>query len=306
MQLFKEIVKETVFRLEMPNQKLGAPITLVTISNQNFLINCGSCDASVADHLVPALKKKKLSLSKINYLMFTDCHPECIGGAHKLKQLAPGVRILATSYQAEKLKNPVFHMIERWSDFPDWAPPLREIGGMLASNENVENKDGFECIYPIPAAGHDSSCVCWHVPSCDVLICGGALQGRGAKDHGIACYNDLTAYLETIERIGYLGSGDTGKRFPSILLCNEGIEGISGVTEGEEDCRKALKTCRSAADGYDKFLHNYMRSHGLNSEMIDYHDLVTEYFPKEKRPECLGFAMMTFKAHGRAKQNADA
>lgn len=288
---------------------MGAPITLVTISNQNFLINCGSCEAAVADYLIPALKKKKLPISKINYLMFTDCHPESMGGAHKLKQYAPNIRIVATSHQAKQLKNPMYYMLERWKDFSDWAPTLRELRGIIADNEAVENDKEFDCIIPIPAMGHDDSCVCWSIPDDSALICGSALQGRGTKLSGMACYNDLDAYLDTLDRIDYLGNGEksefSGLRFPKMFLCNNGIIGIDGVTESEKDCRGVIKACRKAVNDYNAVLQRYMRAHGLNSDMIDYHDLVTEYFPKAERPECLGYAMMTFKAHGAIKQSLE-
>ena len=308
MQLFKEIIKDRVFRLNMP-VTMGAPITLVTIAGQNFLINCGSCEAAVADYLIPALKKNKLPISKINYLLLTDCHPESMGGAHKLKQCAPDIRIVVTSYQAKQIKNPMYHLLGRWKEFSDWAPPMRDMRGIIADNESVENDKEFDCIIPIPAMGHDDSCVCWSIPDDDVLICGSALQGKGTKTSGMACYNDLDAYLDTLDRIEYLGNSEKsevdGVRFPKILLCNNGIDGIDGVTESEKECRGAIKICRKAVSDYNAFLQRYMRAHGLNSEMINYHDLVTEYFPKAERPEYLGYSMMTFKAHGAIKPNSN-
>ena len=114
MLLFKKIETEntcenTVFRLDLPHQ-YGSPVTLIT-GKQNFLIDCGNSETAVTQYIVPALKAKKLSLSKIDYLLFTHCHYENVGGAYKVKQLAPSIRIIAIGEQLDKLRNPAYYLL---------------------------------------------------------------------------------------------------------------------------------------------------------------------------------------------------
>ena len=318
MQTFKEIVEGKVFRLELP-KTLGSSITLITLENRNFLIDCGGCDSAVVNYLVPALKKKKIPLGKINFLMFTHCHPKNMGGAHKLKRLAPGIRVMATTTQADRLKNPMFYMTERWSGLDDFAPPFKEVRGVIADNVSFEETPEFDDIAAVLTPGHDEGSVCWWIKDCDAVVCGDALQGSGSDDSGIACYNDLEAYLNTIDILSNynVSKSDSSHSYrrPKTLICNVDINGLAevkseedgeqntapspaGVIIGKENCISALKRCRKATDAYESFLKEYMRAHGINKEMMDPGVIASEFFANKKKPSCLGYAMMTFRAHG--------
>lgn len=318
VQTFKEIVEGKVFRLELP-KSLGSSIILITLGNRNFLVNCGGGDSAVVNYLVPALKKKKIPLGKIDFLMFTNCHPENIGGAYRLKLLAPGIRVMATTTQADRLKNPMFYMSERWSGLEDFAPPFKEIRGIIADNVSFEEMPEFDDISAVLTPGHDEGSVCWWIKDGDIVVCGDALQGAGSDDSGIACYNDLEAYLGTIDilssyNVSKAESSPVNRR-PGIFICNEDINGLvaevseddeeqkselspAGVIVGKEKCLAALKKCRKATEAYEAFLKDYMRAHGINKEMMDLSVLASEFFASDKKTEYLGYAMMTFRAHG--------
>ena len=148
----EKICANSVFRLELP-PSYGSPVTLI-LGKHNYLIDCGSSDAAVTKFIVPALKAKKLSLAKIDYLLFTHCHYENIGGAYKIKQLAPNIRIIAIGEQIDRLRNPSYYLTKRWEDFPDWAPPLKELKGVVADNVNSGSNSEFDTVTAIPTPGH--------------------------------------------------------------------------------------------------------------------------------------------------------
>jgi len=292
MPVFKKIETEktcanSVFRLELPSP-YGAPVTLI-VGKQNYLIDCGNSDVAVTKYIIPALKAKKLSLNKIDYLLFTHCHYENIGGAYKIKQLAPNIRIIAIGNQLDKLRNPTHYLTKRWEELPDWAPPLKELRGVVADNVNSKNEPKFDAVTAIPTPGHSSDCVSWSVKDCDIIVCGSALQGNGSAETGIAYYVNLSDYLNSLDKLEKLS--------PSILLCNTGMKALDGVISGKEKCINAINFCYEETEKYKRFLKEYSATHGAITKNADYLALVNEFFQDAEKPSCLGYAMTTFKAH---------
>lgn len=294
MQGFKRIETEqnseyTVYRLEMPARELGSPVTLIS-GKQKYLIDCGASPVAVTKIIVPALKSLNISLKQIDYLLFTHCHPEAMGGAHKLKQLAPSIRIAACESQIDKLRNPTYYLTKRWSRFPDYAPPLKEISGVITETE--VGSHGFGSLVPIPAPGHDDESVCWYVSDSKLLVCGDAIQGGGAINKGIAVYSDLSAYLATLERIK--------ETDPNVMLCDDNIKDLPGVIIGKEKCMEAIETCYKACDRYTEYVEEYLNNVCGKKSTVDYKEMAERFFTKEV-PDYLGFAMITFNAHLNSK-----
>lgn len=281
-----ENIAPNVYYLAPPVPEFGGGVTLIT-GTTVILIDCGAFDYSVSKFIVPALKAIKLDIKDIDYLLFTHCHPENMGGVHKLKQLSPDTKILSYGYQTDKLKNPSFYFMKNWSNFLDFSPPFRELKGVLPDG-TVDPESLFfqDQLRPIFAQGHDSDCVCWYHTKSETLICGDAIQGGGTDDTGIAYITTLQYYKNTVSDIIELA--------PQNLICSKKFKGLEAVTKGKDACQKALDGCFSALDEYLVFVDRYSRLTRKKKENLDPQELATAYFEGKAAPSCLGYAMHTF------------
>ena len=281
-------VAQNVYYLEPPVPEFGGGVTLITGANR-FLIDCGAFDYSVSKFIVPALKAMKLDIKDIDYVLFTHCHPENMGGIHRLKQLAPDIKVLSYGYQTERLKNPSYYFTNTWSRFLDHSPPFREIKGVLPNGTVDPESIVFSDLKPIFARGHDADCVCWHHTKSDTIICGDAIQGGGTEETGVAFITSLSYYKNTIF--------DLIETAPMNLICSRKTYGMDAVITGRENCQKALEKCLSYIDEYLVFVDKYSRLTSKKKDNLDPEELATAYFKEitdRKPPAIYGYAMHTF------------
>lgn len=283
-----------VFYLSPQNAEFGGGVTLVTGANK-FLIDCGAFDASVSKFIVPALKAIKLDIKDIDYALFTHCHPENMGGVHKLKQLAPNIKILSCGYQTERLKNPSYYFMSMWSDFLDDSPPFREIKGVLPDGiVNAENII-FSELRPIFAQGHDSDCVCWYHTATETLICGDAVQGGGTPETGIPFITSLQYYRNTLS--------DLIETAPQNMICGRPFIGIeNGVVIGREECQRVLEYSYDKLSEYGIFVDRFAKLKRSKRENLNVEELTKAYFEENKEPQRYGYAMHTFREYIRNKR----
>ena len=278
-------VAQGVFHLPPPDGNFGGGITLIVGIN-TFLIDCGGFDYSVSKYLVPALKEQKLDIKNIDYLLFTHCHPENMGGIHKLKQLAPDIKVMTYGYQTDKLKNPSYYFMNMWSDFLDFSPPFREIRGTLASGTVDVNNRVFSELKPIFAQGHDTDCVCWFHTRSQTLICGDAVQGDGTDETGIAFITSLQYYRNTIS--------DLIETAPENMICGRDFKGCPSVITGRENCIRALEDSYDQLNVYSSFVERYIKLSRKKRESVTAEEVAKAYFEGKKEPFRYGYAMHTF------------
>ena len=225
-------VNPWIYHLPPPVPEFGAGVTLV-IGVNNFLIDCGAFDYSVSKFLIPALKAIKYDLKDIDYLLLTHTHPDNIGGIHKLKQLAPHIRIMTYGYQTDRLKNPSYYLLNAWSEFPDYAPPFRELKGILADGTVDPANRVFSDLRPIVSSGHTVDCVSWHHVKSNTLICGDAVQGAGTDETGVAFFTSLELYRNTLSDIIELA--------PENLLPGRDFRSAPSIVHGQENSVSVLE-----------------------------------------------------------------
>ena len=288
-----ENVAPGVFYLAPPVPEFGGGVTLITGTNR-FLIDCGAFDYSVSKFIVPALKALKLDIKDIDYALFTHCHPENIGGVHKLKQLAPDIKIMSYGYQTDRLKNPSYYFMKTWSNFLDYSPPFRELRGMLCDGTVDPENSVFSELRPIVAQWHDADCVCWFHTKTETLICGDAVQGGGTDETGVAFITALHYYKNTLSDLIELA--------PQHIICSKSYKGVDAVVSGRENCQKALESCFDYIDEYLVFVDKYSRLTRKKKENLDPAEVAFAYFEDKKEPARYGYAMHTFSEFIRLKR----
>lgn len=278
-------VAQGVYHLSPPNQDFGSGVTLVTGVN-NILIDCGAMDYSVSRVLVPALKELKLDIKNIDYLLFTHCDPENMGGVHKLKQLCPSIKIMSYGYQTERLKNPSYYFMNRWNDFLDYSPPFRELRGLLVNGTVDAENRMFSDLKPIFAQGHSPDSVCWYHTRSQTLICGDAVQGGGTAETGIAFITSLQYYKNTLS--------DLIETSPENMVCGRDFKNCPSIINGRENCIAALESSYDQLSEYSTFIERYSKLTRKRRENMTAEEVTMAYFEGKDKPQVYGYAMHTF------------
>ena len=285
-----EKINQYIYHLNPSPVGDSGGITLV-LGKSKFLIDCGASDSVITNCLVPALKELGLSLKNIDYVLFTHCHPENIGGAHKLRALLPSTaRIMAYGKQAEKLKNPTYYLAKACNLFPDHDLPFREIRGILPDGLANEENIIFSELYPIAAPGHDDDCVCWYHIESKTLVAGDAVQCNGTAGTGIAYYNDLKSYKNTLRDL-------TSNLEISTIVCSGTYFGSSNIIRDSEKCTEALQQSYDCVENYQRFVDAYIKGNRIKRDNARAEDIAKSYFDGKEIPESLAYAMITLSQH---------
>lgn len=299
MDEFKE-VKPNVYHLVPRSSDFGGAVTLVT-GKSNFLINCGAHDSSVTDVIVPALKTLGLTPKDIDYIVFTHCATETLGGLHRLKRLAPDIRVLASEDQIRRIKNPTYFVAELCSVFPDNSPPFREIRGVLVDSRINPDDMIFKELRPIYPSKNQSERICWYHTETGVLICGDMVQGDGTDETGVAFFRDLREYRGTLKYLSSLQISamlishdykDAAAITYNRTLDAETTEEQSAVNECLEAVDRSLEHVKRYAALTDEFIKLCRRKH----EQPSVEKFTLDYFSDKTAPSCLGYAMLTFNS----------
>ncbi len=285
-----ERINHNIYYLNPVEKAFGGGITFVTGKN-NFLIDCGASDSVVSECLVPALKDIGYNIKNIDYILFTHCHPENMGGAHKLRSILSGTaRFMAYGKQADKLKNPTYYLAKTCNIYPDHDLPFREVKGILADGLANEENIIFSELYPIATPGHDDDCVCWYHIESKTLISGDAIQGNGTKITGIAYYNDLKSYKSTLKDL-------SSNLEISTIICSDKYFNNSCIIKDTEKCTEALQFSYTCTEEYQHFVDSYIKGNKIKRDSIKVDALAESYFENKEKPECLAYSMITFSQH---------
>lgn len=285
-----EKINQYIYHLAPFGTDAGGGITLV-LGKSKFLIDCGASASVVTGCLIPALKELGYTLKNIDYVLFTHCHPENIGGAHKLcSLLTSSSRVMAYGRQAEKLKNPTYYIAKACNIFPDHDLPFREIKGILPDGLVNEENIIFNEFYTIPAPGHDDDCVCWYHIESKTLIAGDAVQCGGTKETGTAYYNNLKSYKATLRDL-------TNNLDVSTLICSDAYFENSCIIRGKEKCIEALQLSYDFTEQYQSYVDAYIKSKKLKRDNARAEAIAKDYFENKDKPESLAYSMITFSQH---------
>ena len=201
-----EQIADDISVLRVPCGSVATNIFLVGDKDVGWaLIDSAHCAQAVDGFLVPALADCGLLPDDLSFLLCTHTHGDHVGGHRRIRELAPGVRILAAKQQTEKLSDP-FRFAKAIRDaFPGYSPaPDPALRGVSPDGEISPGELLLDRLELIPTPGHDTDSVCFLDRKTQTLLCGDSLQGAGTPAQGLALYMDLDAYCETLARVSIL------------------------------------------------------------------------------------------------------
>ena len=218
-----------------------------------ILIDSGALSSDVDDILLPALKAEGLALQDITYLVNTHSHGDHIGGYARIRELAPGITVVASDTDCKNVENPAALAIRTRGTHPDVSPaPQSYLRGVKV---NLVLHDGDVLVGTLKlltTPGHDAGCVCWlHLPS-GTAVTGDSLQGNGTPSEGIGFYQDLDLYRHSLRKLAEAGVEN--------LLCGHDYDGIGYSVRGREAVNAALNRCLAYTVRYQSFVDEQLRA----------------------------------------------
>ena len=276
-------ITDDIYVLKTPFGEVTSAVTLLQTKEGLVLIDSGADDQTVREEILPALDELGAKKTDIRYLLCTHTHGDHIGGHHLLRQLYPKMRIVATQKQAVKLADPLAYNIRIRSVYPKYsAPPSYGLQG-VAADIVMQDGDRIAGLQVVPAAGHDSDCVCWLDEASGTLITGDSLQGSGTDAQGIALYTDLRVYRETLERVASVGA--------ERIVAGPDFRVSGEFAQGRASCAELVKRCYAVTEEYDRIL----RSLGKTDNISAAKELIRR--TGGKMPQYLFLALYTVDAH---------
>ena len=247
---FIEIV-EGIYLLKSPFPPVWSGITLIR-RNRNYLIDSGVNDETVDHVLIPALGEEGLELKDIDWLLNTHCHGDHIGGHHRIKEHCK-IKIAAIEQAVSKLADPVSNAIRIRTKFPAYSPkPQSFLKGVKTDRVLKDGEDLDENLKVLLTPGHDDDCVCWLDKPSKTIVCGDSLQGNGTITQGIAFYQDLDGYRNSLEKLMSLD-------IENIILGHD-YNGIGNYVIGKEVVQKCFSYCMEQTVLYDRKIAEYVKN----------------------------------------------
>lgn len=258
---------------------------------KNYLVDSGADAAAVQEALVPALERMGLRVSDVDWLLNTHCHGDHIGGHATLKKNGK-LKVAAYKGSVPKLKNPSLYGALIREKYPEVSPPPnRSLEGVETElpMEEGEFLDGrLELIH---TPGHDDDAVCWFDRETGTLISGDSIQANGSITQGIAFYQDLQAYRETIRKLQ--------KRYIEHLVAAHEYDGMGYGVHGNQQIQAVLTRCLQYTEDYGGLVKKCLQS-GMDEPVA-----ITQKVIRElgcAKPKYLFLAMYSVAEHIREKK----
>ncbi len=199
---FKEIVPG-VQLLQTPFGDNWSGVVLVRgdTPSETVLIDSGANRETVDRCILPALEAEGVGPEQIGWLACTHCHGDHVGGHYRMKELT-GIRVAAYEGSADKIRDPMKYSRLIRSVFPEDSPEPPKV--LLGVEPDLLVKDNGLLagrLRLIHTPGHDDDTVCWLDEKTHTLITGDSVQGSGAAGAGLAFYQDLAAYRNSLKRL---------------------------------------------------------------------------------------------------------
>lgn len=288
-ELFTEITNG-VYLLKTPLPPVWSGILLIR-GQKNYLVDSGADAAVVQETLVPALEGVGLSVSDVDWLLNTHCHGDHIGGHATLKKIGK-LKVAAYKGSVPKLKNPSFFGALIREKYPEVSPPpnlsLEGVETELPMEEGELLDGRLELIH---TPGHDDDAVCWFDRETGTLISGDSIQANGSITQGIAFYQDLQAYRETIRKLQ--------KRYIEHLAAAHEYDGMGYVVHGNRQIQAALARCLQYTEDYGGLVKKCLQS-GMDEPVA-----ITQKVIRElgcAKPKYLFLAMYSVAEHIREQK----
>lgn len=255
--------------------------------NGSVLIDSGSEKRVVDECIVPALKEESLEPSHLAYITCTHCHGDHIGGHKRLSELT-NAKIAVYEGSVDKLQNPLLYSKKIRSVFPIDSPSAPSI--LDGVTPDVKIKEGELLagrLRLVHTPGHDDDTVCWFDTVTQTLITGDSVQGDGAAGAGLAFYQNLRDYRESMRKLLDLPIQNMVTAH-SYLNIDEPVVGANRV-------REALEKCVETTNRYDDFIRETLE----NKTQKTIHEIAVDLinYENHKAPNYLFLEMYTVRSH---------
>lgn len=85
---------EGIYRLSIPFERIYTSVFLITTEEGSALVDCGTTDSDVDNHIVPCLYEMGYHLHDIKFLVLTHRHGDHSGGLERILNIAPDIKVV--------------------------------------------------------------------------------------------------------------------------------------------------------------------------------------------------------------------
>ncbi len=218
-----------------------------------ILIDSGALESDVDNILIPALEKEGYTLADIMYLLNTHSHGDHIGGFARIRELAPGIQVVAARSDWKNVEDPAALAIRTRGKYPPYSPtPQSYLKGVKVDRIMDDGEVLADSLMLVETPGHDPGCVCWYDLKTKTIITGDSLQGNGTSSQGIGFYKDLNLYRYSLHKLAEMDIEN--------ILCGHDYDQIGVFIRGKKAVGEALKKCLSLTLFYQKYVDRMLRS----------------------------------------------
>ena len=208
---------------------------VLVCGKETILVDSGGCEQTVDGTILPALAVMGMTLQDIDWLALTHTHGDHVGGAARLKQLSPPLKIAAFAESESRIANPLSYSKHIRARFPEHSPQApKELAGVPV-DLLLRDGDFVGPLRLLHTPGHDTDTCCYLDERTQTLITGDSLQLNGTVSQGCALLMDVPAYGKTLQRL-------MGMRIEH-LVCGHPYLPLGANADGADAVRRYLTAC---------------------------------------------------------------
>lgn len=254
-----EKLAENVRRAPVTFPGCWAGVYLVT-GQENILVDTGGCAATVDSDIVPALEKLGMTLKDISWMAMTHIHGDHVGGAARLKELAPWIRTACFEGSAERMRSPRDYSAEIRAAFPGKSAPVPAVLDGVEPDLLLKDGDTLGDLVLIHTPGHDTDSCSYLDTRTRTLLTGDSLQLNGTVSQGCSLLMDVPGYRETIARL---------KRMEiDHIACGHPYLPLGADADGKENVKAYLDACEACLHHDEGFVRGMMAAGVTDPDQI--------------------------------------
>lgn len=280
-----------IYRLPVPFPGCWTGVVLIR-GEQNILIDSGGCAETVDACIVPALAQLGLEPGDVAWLALTHTHGDHIGGAARLRALAPRMRVAAFEGSLDRVRDPLAYSRAIRARFAAYSPPAPPDLRGVEPDRLMRDGERLGPLTLLHTPGHDTDSCCFLDERTQTLVTGDSLQLNGTVSQGCALLMDAAGYRQTLKRL---------MRMPiQNIVCGHPYLPLGAEAIGADSTREYLEACM-ACDAHDAGFVEGMLAAGVTDAASIARALIAEIGGKE--PEKLFLPLYT--VHEYIKQRSE-
>ena len=233
MEAFAPVAPD-VYLLRVPFTGCWTGVVLVR-GEENVLVDSGACGEAVDGCILPALKALGLSADDLHWLALTHIHGDHVGGAARLKELAPRMRVAVFEDSLKRARDPLAYSKQIRARFAGHGAPAPACLPGVEPDLLLRDGDAVGPLTLLHTPGHDTDSCCYLDARSRTLLSGDSLQQNGTVSQGCSLLMDAEGYGRTLERL-------MGMELQTIVAGHPYLPLGEGAT-GEAAVRQYLAQC---------------------------------------------------------------